>query len=234
MCNPHLAKSHLKAYSVIMQDIMSALAETGALITGSHIVYTSGRHGADYINKDALYLHPTVTEQMCARMAQNYDPAAVDVVAGPTVGGVILAQWVAWHLTQQRRAAGHTAGDVLAVYAEEEAETKRRVFRRGYDAQVRGRRVVVVEDIVTTGGSAQKVIDAVRELGGIVVGLSIICNRSGKDGADLFDVPVHSLTTVAMESWAAEDCPLCARGVPINTSVGKGKDFVAHQRRETQ
>lgn len=206
---------------------MSALAETGALITESHIVYASGRHGTTYVNKDALYLHPTVTEQLCARMAQDYDPDAVDVVAGPTVGGVILAQWVAWHLTKRR-----TAGEVLAVYAEEEAETKRRIFRRGYDAQVRGRRVVVVEDIVTTGGTVHKVIDAVRELGGTVVGLSIICNRSGKDGADLFDVPFHPLTTVALDSWAAEECPLCAQGVPVNTSVGKGKDFVAHQRRE--
>jgi orotate phosphoribosyltransferase len=210
-----------------MHDIMTALAETGALITQSHVVYTSGRHGTTYVNKDALYLHPTVTEQLCAHMAQDYDPAAVDVVAGPTVGGVILAQWVAWHLTQRR-----DTGDVLAVYAEEEAETKRRVFRRGYDAQVRGRRVVVVEDVVTTGGSAQKVIAAVRELGGTVVGLSILCNRSGKDGADLFDVPFHPLTTDALESWAAEDCPLCAQGVLVNTNVGKGKAFVAGQRRE--
>jgi orotate phosphoribosyltransferase len=210
-----------------MIDIMTALAEAGALITDNHVVYTSGRHGTAYVNKDALYLHPRLTEQLCAVMASHYAPEGVDVVAGPTVGGVILAQWVAWHLTRAR-----PAGEVLAVFAEEAEEhgEQRRVFRRGYDAQVRGKRVVVVEDIVTTGGSAQKVIDAVRALGGEVVGLSIICNRSGKPPEELFDVPLHALATVALDSWAAGECPLCARGVPVNTAVGKGAAFLARTR----
>lgn len=214
-----------------MIEIMTALAGAGALITDSHVVYTSGRHGTAYVNKDALYLHPRLTEQLCAVMASHYAPEGVDVVAGPTVGGVILAQWVAWHLTQAR-----PVGEVLAVFAEEAEENgvKQRVFRRGYDAQVRGKRVAVVEDIVTTGGSAQKVIDAVRALGGEVVGLSIICNRSGKAGPDLFDVPLHALATVALDSWAAEACPLCAQGVPVNAAVGKGAAFLAQLRGSAQ
>lgn len=210
-------------------DMMATLARVGAIITDSHVVYTSGRHGTAYVNKDALYLHPTATAQLCAQMAASYDPATVDVVAGPTVGGVILAQWVAWHLSQR-----DPAHEVLAVYAEEDGtgEAKQRVFRRGYDQQVVGKRVVVVEDIVTTGGSARLVIDAVRALGGDVVGLSVLCNRSGQAGDALFDVPLHALTTIPLESWAAEECPLCAAGVPVNTSVGKGAAFVAKQRAE--
>ncbi len=211
-----------------MVEIMEALAGAGALIRDSHIVYTSGRHGTAYVNKDALYLHPLITEQLCGVMAGEYDADQVDVVAGPTVGGVILAQWVAWHLTRART----DGGEVLAVYAEEEIAdgVKRRVFRRGYDEQVRGKRVVVVEDIVTTGGSARQVLDAVRALGATPLGLSIICNRSGKPGEALFDVPLHALATVALDSWAEDECPLCAQGVPVNTSVGKGKAFLARKQ----
>lgn len=206
------------------QDSMQTLAEVGAIITDSHIVYTSGRHGAAYVNKDALYLHPVVTGDLCRVMASHYDADAVDVVAGPTVGGVILAQWVAWHLSQRR-----TAGEVLAVYAEEEDGTKQRVFRRGYDQQIVGKRIVVVEDIVNTGGSVQQVIAAVRALGGMVVGVSILCNRGGITGADLGDVALHALTDITLDSWAADECPLCQAGVPINTAAGKGKAFLARQ-----
>ncbi|MBA3826904.1 MAG: phosphoribosyltransferase [Ktedonobacterales bacterium] len=209
-------------------EMMATLARVGAIITNSHVVYTSGRHGTAYVNKDALYLHPTATAALCAQMAASYDPAMVDVVAGPTVGGVILAQWVAWHLSQR-----DPTHEVLAVYAEEasEGETKRRIFRRGYDQQVAGKRVIVVEDIVTTGGSARLVIDAVRALGGTVVGLSVLCNRSGQPPKELFDVPLHALTTIPLDSWAADECPMCAARLPINTTVGKGATFVAGSSR---
>ncbi len=206
--------------------MLATLAHVGAIITESHVVYTSGRHGTMYVNKDALYLHPTATAQIGAQMAAAYDPATVDVVAGPTVGGVILAQWTAWQLSQR-----DPTHEVLAVYAEEEGtgEAKRRVLRRGYDAQVVGKRVVVVEDVITTGGTVQLVIDAVRALGGTVVGASVLCDRSGQPAEALFDVPLHALTTIPLDSWAAAECPLCAAGVPINTTVGKGAAFVARQ-----
>jgi orotate phosphoribosyltransferase len=204
-------------------DVLRTLAAMGAIITDSHVVYTSGQHGRDYVNKDAMYLHPQVTERVCARMAQEYDPAQVDVVAGPTVGGVILAQWVAWHLSQVRE-----QGEVLAVYAEEEGAVRRRIFKRGYEQQIPGKRVVVVEDVVNTGGSARKVVDAVRDLGGEVAGVSILCNRSGDPHIDL-GAPLHALVTLDLESWPAAACPLCQQGVPINTAVGKGKQFLAHQ-----
>jgi orotate phosphoribosyltransferase len=208
-------------------DAMQALHEVGAIISDSHVVYTSGRHGKTYVNKDALYLHPHVTEQLCGLMATQYPPDAVDVVAGPTVGGVILAQWTAWHLTTAR-----DNGEVLAIFAEEEGagDEKIRVFRRGYDQQIPGRRILIVEDVVTTGGSARRVIDAVRALGGEIVGLSILCNRGGITAADVGGVPIHALTTVTdLESWPEEDCPLCRQGIPINIAVGKGKAFLARQ-----
>jgi orotate phosphoribosyltransferase len=207
--------------------IMKVLADTGAIITDSHLVYTSGRHGKAYVNKDALYTHSQSTSLLCQSMAAQYNPETIDVVAGPTVGGVILSQWVAYHLNQRRK-----QGETLSVYAEEDTTTpeKPRIFKRGYDLHIPGANVVIVEDIVTTGGSARKVVEAVRALGGNVVGLSILCNRGGITSEQIGGVPIHALTSVNLESWAADDCPLCRQNIPINTAVGKGKEFLAQKR----
>lgn len=210
-----------------MDDIRRLLAEVGALVTGDHLVYTSGRHGSSYVNKDALYPHTAATSAVCAAIAGHFAGAGVEVVAGPTVGGVIMAQWTAHHL-------GALAGrEVLAVYAEEEGagEAGRRLFRRGYDALVRGRRTLVVEDILTTGGSARKVVEAVAAAGGSVVGVAALCNRGGV-GAEALGAPtLLSLAEVPLESFAPEACPLCAAGVPVNTRLGKGAAFLAARGR---
>jgi orotate phosphoribosyltransferase len=203
-------------------DVLALLASVGALITGDHLVYTSGRHGSSYVNKDALYPHTTATAAVCERIARHFAGAGVEVVAGPTIGGVILAQWTAYHLSVIE------GREVLAVYAEEEAaaEGKRRVLRRGYDALARGRRALVVEDVLTTGGSARQVVEAVRAAGGEVIGVGALCNRGGVTAETVAVPELFALTEVPLESYAPEDCPLCAAGVLINTRVGKGAAYV--------
>jgi orotate phosphoribosyltransferase len=199
-------------------DTLSLLSQVGAIITNSHIVYTSGRHGSSYVNKDALFPYTTETSHVCLDLAQNFVDAGVQVVAGPTIGGVIMAQWVAYHLL-------HLTGEpTLSVYAEEQIDhgQRQRVFRRGYDNLVSGKRVLVVEDVLTTGGSARKVVHAVRECGGMVVGLGALCNRGGLTAENL-DVPRFvALVELSLESWDESDCPLCQQGIPITNQVGKG------------
>ncbi|MCU0493402.1 MAG: phosphoribosyltransferase [Chloroflexaceae bacterium] len=207
------------------ETTLAMLARVGAIITNSHVVYTSGRHGSSYVNKDALYPHTAETSAICARIAAHFRESGVAVVAGPTVGGVILAQWVAHHLSTL------TGREVLAVYAEEETVDgeKRRVFRRGYNELLPGRHVLVVEDILTTGGSARQVVAAVEASGGIVVGVGALCNRGGVSAATLGAPELLALAEVPLESWAEEECPLCAAGVPVNTRVGKGAAFLARR-----
>lgn len=209
--------------TVEKDSVMTMLVDAGAVITDSHIVYTSGKHGNAYVNKDAVYVHTSVTSSLCSLLSSDYDADNIDVVAGPTIGGVVLSQWVAHHLNARR-----TGGETLSVYAEEEETTagKCRVFKRGYDALLNGKNVVVVEDVLNTGGSARKVIEAVRAAGGKVIGLSVLCNRGGVRAEDVGGVAIHALTEVNLQAWDEPECPLCIDAVPINTKVGKGKAFL--------
>ncbi len=199
-------------------NTIELLRQVGAIITDTHVVYTSGRHGGSYVNKDALYPHTMATSAVCATIAEQFANAGVEVVAGPTVGGVIMAQWAAHHLSAR------TGREVLAIYAEEEIVEgeKQRIFRRGYDALLVGRRTLIVEDILTTGGSARLVVEAAGRQGGEVVGVAALCNRGGISAEDLHAPTLFSLSEVPLESYDPADCPLCRAGVPINTSVGKG------------
>ncbi len=205
----------------MIQDALQVLQSTGALLEG-HFVLTSGRHAREYLNKDALYPHTAETSELCRQIA-NLADSSTQVVAAPAIGGVILSQWVAHHLSILLQT------EVLAVYAEPGLDNTL-IFKRGYDLLIPGRQVLVVEDVLTTGGSAKKVVDAVRTLQGEVTGVSVLCNRGGVTIEQLGNVPwLLALTTLPMESYPPGDCPLCRDGVPISTEVGKGAEFLANR-----
>jgi orotate phosphoribosyltransferase len=204
------------------QEILRILEAHHALIQNSHIVYTSGKHGSAYVNKDAIYPYTTAVSRLCQAIADHFVLRNIEVVAAPALGGIILSQWTAYHLSTADK-------PVLAVFAEK-TEGGGFAFRRGYDALVAGRRVLVVEDILTTGGSLKEAIGAVRSAGGEVVAAAALCNRGGVTSEDVGGVPeLFALTEISLDSWEAANCPLCAQGVPINTQVGKGREFLARQ-----
>jgi orotate phosphoribosyltransferase len=200
------------------EEALSILTEHQAVLKDTHVVYTSGRHGSAYVNKDAIYPDTLAVSALCQGIAEHFAAAAVQVVAAPAVGGVILSQWTAFHLTR-------LDDPCLAVYAEKADGGF--LFRRGYDRLLRGKRVLVVEDVITTGGSLRAVIDAVRQCGAAVIGAGVLCNR-GQLTADQVGGPpeLYALTEIQLESWEEAECPLCRRAVPVNTAVGKGKEFL--------
>ncbi|MEK6224769.1 MAG: orotate phosphoribosyltransferase [Chloroflexota bacterium] len=179
-------------------DVERVFRESGALREG-HFILASGRHSPLYLEKFQVLQHPSDTEQLCAAIAVRARSLGVDTVAGPTTGGIILAHEVARQL------------GVRAIYAERRDGAPGREFRRGF-ALAPGERVLVVDDIMTTGGSVQETIDAVRSAGGTVAGASVLVDRSG--GATRLDVPVHSLWRLEIPSYAPAECPLCAKGTP--------------------
>jgi len=205
---------------------MQMFSDVGAIVSESHFVYSSGRHSSVYINKDALYLHTRTISALCQLMASPYSAEQVDAVVGPVLGGIVLSQWVAHHLNTSR-----AEGETLAIYAEKGSESadKQFFFNRGYDTYIPGKNILVVEDVLTTGGSARQVIELVRRHGGNVIGLSALCNRGNVQPADVGHVAVHALVTIALETYTEEDCPFCRQQVPINTALGKGRAFLARK-----
>ena len=211
--------------------IMQMFADVGAIISDSHFVYSSSRHSSVYINKDALYLHTKTISWLCQLMAQRYDANQVDVVVGPVLGGIVLSQWVAHHLNATR-----SSGETLAVYAEKGADSaglndRQFFFSRGYDKYIAGKNILVVEDVLTTGGSARQVIELVRQHGGNVIGLSALCNRGNVQPEDVGNLAIQALVIISLETYAAEACPFCQQQVPINTELGKGRTFLARQEK---
>lgn len=207
------------------QEVLRVLAKFEAIITDSHIVYTSGKHGTAYVNKDAIYSHTVEISRLCRAIAKRFADDNVQVVIAPAIGGVILSQWTAYHLTEIN---GH---EVLGVYAEKSEGGDIFVIKRGYDKLIVGKNVLVVEDVLTTGGSTKNVIKATRAIGGNVIGLGVLCNRGGIRPQDVADVPkLMALVNVKFDTYDEATCPLCERNVPINTDVGKGREFLARRR----
>ncbi len=141
---------------------------------------------------------PEYTEQLCRMIAEHYRGQGIQVVAGPTTGGIILAFEVARQL------------GVRSVFAEKEGEE--RVFRRGFSIAP-GERVLVVDDILTTGGSIGKVLAAVNKLDGKVIGIGVLVDRSEQEPE--FGVPLFSCHHVLTPTYPPQDCPLCAAKIPL-------------------
>jgi len=190
------------------QAALQAFESAGAFLRG-HFVYTSGRHGADYLEKFRILEEPRATMELAAMIAENFRALAPQLVAGPTTGGIILAYEVARQLGSD------------AVYAER-AERGGRVLRRGFTISP-GARVLVVDDVVTTGASVAETRDCIAASGGLVVGIGVLADRTA--GRTETDVPFFACFSLDFPSYAPDECPLCEAGVPIAPARGSGKRF---------
>jgi orotate phosphoribosyltransferase len=204
-------------------EIMKIFEESQAIITGSHIVYTSGKHGSAYVNKDAVYPFTSRVSKLCSFIAEDFENEEIDAVVGPVVGGVALAQWTAHHLSRLQ------GKEVLAICADKSEESF--IIKRGQDKLITGKKILVVEDILTTGGSVKKVVEAIRSINGDVIGVAALCNRGEITTKEIGDVPVlKTLVNVTLDAFDEADCPLCKDGIEINTSVGKGAEYLKNKK----
>lgn len=197
---------------VTPREVERVFREAGAFREG-HFVLASGKHSSRYLEKFQVLQWPERTAALCADIAEWARSLAPRTVAGPTTGGIILAHEVARQM------------ELRAVYAERIENGRGREFRRGFELGS-GERVLVVDDIMTTGGSVQDTLDAVRRTGAQVVGAAVLVDRSG--GAAGLDVPLHALWTVDIPTYALPDCPQCAEGLPL-TKPGTTRAQVAHR-----
>jgi len=213
--------------------VISILKKVGAVLTDDHFVYTSGKHGSVYINKDAVYPHTKETSEIGRLFAAKYKDSDIDVVAAPAVGGTILSQWTAYHLSKIK------GKEILAVYTEKDKGTtasaaeSEHIFRRGYDKLIKGKNVLVIEDLTTTGISVKKVVSAVKTAGGKVVAVCVMVNRDPENvTSETIGAPFSSLSVLKAEAIEAGICPLCQKGIPINTKIGHGKKFLEEKNRK--
>jgi orotate phosphoribosyltransferase len=212
---------------------LDLLKKTKAILTDSHFVGTSGRHMGTYINKDALYPHTFETSKMGELFAEKNKDLDIDVVAAPAVGGTILSQWTAYHLSKLK------GKEIVSVYTEKDKGTlasaaeSEQVFRRGYDAYVKGKNVLVIEDLTTTGLSVKKLVQVVKKIGRNVVAVCVMVNRDPKlANSETVGAPFSSLAVLEVPSWEEKDCPLCIQNVPVNAAVGHGKHFLEEKAKK--
>jgi orotate phosphoribosyltransferase len=182
---------------VTSDQVLDLFKRVGALLEG-HFRLTSGRHSPGYLQCALVLQHPREAEACGAAIAQRVFSLGAQVVLSPALGGIVIGQEVG-------RALG-----VRALFAER--QDGRLTLRRGFSLDP-GEKVLVVEDVVTTGGSTRETIEVARAAGADVVGAASIIDRSG--GASTLDVPYFSLAEVSLPTYEAEQCPLCLAGQPI-------------------
>ena len=188
------------------QEVRQLFLETNAIMEG-HFLLTSGLHSPIYVEKFNVLQHPASTERLCRALAGKFADEAVDTVVGPMTGGILLA---------------HEVGKALGTRAIfTERENGRMTFRRGFTLSPE-ERVLIVEDIVTTGGSVEEVIEAVRAFGGVPVGVGMLVDRSGGT-VNFGTVPHKALLHLTVETFSPDDCPLCKEGKLMTKRGRTGK-----------
>jgi orotate phosphoribosyltransferase len=180
-------------------SVESLFADAGALLDG-HFLLKSGRHAGRYLEKFLVLQHPRHGVEICRRLAEALAPYRPTLVVGPTTGGVLLSFETARQL----------GGSVRAAFAE--PTVGGRALRRGWTVS-RDERVVIVDDILTTGASLLETVEAVRAAGVEPLAASVIVDRSVAPVE--LGLPLHALGRIEIPSWEADSCPFCADGVPL-------------------
>ncbi len=177
------------------QEMLSIYEDSGALLNG-HFVLSSGRHSPRYLQSAKVLMHPAHAEKLGRELAKLASVQDVDVVVAPALGGLIIGHEVARALVRP-----------LLFTERKEGEMS---LRRGFSF-AEGARVLVVEDVITTGGSVCECMAVVREHGGVPLEVLAVVDRAPA-AVGRFDVPHRTLLQLDVPSYAAEDCPLCRAG----------------------
>ena len=181
-----------------MGDKVLEIFRTAGAIKEGHFLLASGLHSPVYWEKFRILQHPHLTEKLCRLIAQHFKGQKIDIVAGPTTGGIILAFETARQLGAR------------SIFAEKEGGV--RVFRRDFEIAP-GEHVLVVDDILTTGNSLRETISAVDKLKGIVIGIGVLVDRSEKNLE--FNLPFFSCLRAPTTAYSPQECPLCAAHIPL-------------------
>lgn len=186
------------------QEALELLHQSGAVMDG-HFLLTSGRHSGVYVEKFRLLENPGMTAQFAETIADHFQEAAVDLVVGPLTGGVLLAHEV-----------GKLLGKPIAF---PERQRDRMVWRRGFKLHA-GQKVLIVEDVITTGKTMNEVVAAVQATGAEVVGIGCMVCRGRID----LEPQPYTVVSMNLSSFSLERCPLCSKGMPLEERGSRRTD----------
>lgn len=180
------------------ERVVEILEKTGALKKG-HFLLTSGRHSDRYMQCAQVFQYPEYTEEICRGLAEQFKNDDVEIVIGPATGGIIMAYEMARQLSTPTMFT--------------ERENGKMVLRRGFFIP-EGARVLVAEDVITTGGSVREVIELVKEAGGVLLGVVVLVDRS--DGKIEFGTKLEAALSLEVVSYEETECPICKEGnIPL-------------------
>lgn len=179
------------------EEVEKIFIDSGALLTG-HFLLTSGRHSEKYLQCAKILQYPEYSEVLSKELASYFTDDKIEVVVGPAMGGILLAYEIARQL------------NAISMFAERDKVTDKMVLRRGFDELIKGKNVLVAEDVITTGGSVIEAINAVKECGGIIKGVAVLADRSG--GNVDFGVKLAKAYMTEIVSYEKDNCPLCKEG----------------------
>jgi len=186
------------------KEVLETFQKSGALISG-HFRLSSGLHSPQYLQCALVLQYPDFAEKLCGQLASEFKlpGSKVDAVVSPAIGGIIV---------------GHEVAKVLgcrALFSEREEGVMK--LRRGFEIR-RGERIIIVEDVITTGGSVKEIIEIVKGMGGKVEGIGAIVDRSNPSFSDelaTLNLPLKSLLRINIENYSPEECPICKKGIPL-------------------
>lgn len=198
-------------------NIVEELQKVGAVYTEKHFVYASGKHGSGYINLDPIFPHTVLMGEIC-KLLTNPFLGSFDTTAAPATGGIVSAVLSAFVSSTPEH-------PVCGVWADKAGDGRFEFEREGFSEHLKGKKVLVVEDLVTTGGSVEKVCREVEKCGGEVVGVSVIYNRGGVKAGDIGVPRLEALVNISFSTFESENCELCQNRVPIVEDIGHGDDY---------
>ena len=186
-------------------EVLDLLEWSGAILKG-HFKLTSGKHSNQYIEKFRLLENPIALDKICSTMADLYKDKTVDLVISAAVGGILLAGGVGRYLNVKHIFSERVGGKML--------------FKRGFNID-EGQKVIIVEDIVTTGGSINEIIELVEQYNAQILGIVSIVDRNDK--MKIFKYPYDTLLNFPAQSWNEDECPDWLKKIPIQKPGSTGK-----------
>lgn len=179
-------------------EILQIFNDSGALLKG-HFKLSSGLHSDEYLQCALVLQYPQYADRLCKELAEEFKDQKIDLVVGPALGGVIVSYEVARHLGAR------------SIFAER--QMGKMTLRRGFVVK-KGERALVVEDVVTTGGSVKEILEILKKQNAEIAGIGAIVDRS-KPATDFGRIKFHALIKLDLNTYTQKNCPLCKENIPI-------------------